>query len=87
MTDLFPMFMKLEGKRCLVVGAGKVGEPKIAGLLNTGASIRVVTLAASDSVRQWATAGNIELELREFSPNDLDGVFLAVVATAVRRRR
>src|ERR1700722_12979805 len=81
-TSLFPMFMKLEGKRCLVVGAGKVGEPKIAGLLNTGASIRVVALEASDNVRQWAAAENIELELREFAPSDLDGVFLAVVATA-----
>lgn len=82
MTSLFPMFMKLEGKRCLVVGAGKVGEPKISGLLNTGASIRVVTLQASDNVQRWAADGHIELELREFSPSDLDGVFFAVVATA-----
>ncbi len=36
-TDLFPMFMKLTGKQCLVVGAGKVGEPKIGGLIDTGA--------------------------------------------------
>ena len=42
MTSLFPMFLKLEGKQCLVVGAGKVGEPKIGGLLETGARIRVV---------------------------------------------
>lgn len=82
MTSLFPMFIKLEGRRCLVVGAGKVGEPKVAGLLNTGAQIRVVALQANDNVRQWAAAGNIDLELREFSPGDLDGVFLAVVATA-----
>ncbi len=38
------MFLKLEGKQCLVVGAGKVGEPKIGGLLETGARIRVVAL-------------------------------------------
>ena len=36
-TNLFPMFMKLAGKQCLVVGAGKVGEPKIGGLIDTGA--------------------------------------------------
>jgi precorrin-2 dehydrogenase / sirohydrochlorin ferrochelatase len=81
-TSLFPMFMKLEGKRCLVVGAGKVGEPKIAGLVNTGAVIRVVALQASDSVTRWAAEGKIALELREFSPSDLGGTFLAVVATA-----
>ncbi len=84
MTSLFPMFLKLEGKRCLVVGAGNVGEPKIAGLLDTGARIRVVALDASPSVREWARAGKIDLEIRHFESNDLDGAFLAVVATSSR---
>jgi precorrin-2 dehydrogenase/sirohydrochlorin ferrochelatase len=78
------MFMKLSGKRCLVVGAGKVGEPKIGGLIDTGARIHVVAIAASDQVREWADAGKIDLELRAFSSSDLDGMFLAVVATASR---
>ncbi|HEY6301782.1 MAG TPA: bifunctional precorrin-2 dehydrogenase/sirohydrochlorin ferrochelatase [Terriglobales bacterium] len=82
MTNLFPMFMKLAGKQCLVVGAGKVGEPKIGGLIDRGASIRVVATAASGQVREWADAGKIELELRPFSEHDLDGKFLAVAATA-----
>ena len=84
MTNLFPMFMKLAGKQCLVVGAGKVGEPKIGGLIDTGARIHVVAIAASGQVREWADAGKIELELRTFSTSDLDGKFLAVVATASR---
>ena len=84
MTSLFPMFLKLDGRQCLVVGAGKVGEPKIGGLFETGARIRVVALAASPAVRDWARAGRIELELRVFSPEDLDGAFLAVVATNSR---
>jgi len=83
-TNLFPLFLKLEGRQCLVVGAGKVGEPKIAGLLDTGARIRVVALDASPAVREWASAGRIELDLRAFSPEDLDGAFLAVVATSSR---
>jgi precorrin-2 dehydrogenase/sirohydrochlorin ferrochelatase len=78
------MFMKLEGKQCLVVGAGKVGEPKIGGLLETGARIRVVALDASPAVREWARSGRIELELRAFSTDDLQGAFLVVVATASR---
>ena len=84
MTNLFPMFMKLSGKRCLVVGAGKIGEPKIGGLIDTGALIHVVAIAASDQVRAWVDAGKIDLELRAFSSSDLDGMFLAVVATASR---
>ena len=82
MTNLFPMFLKLEGRQCLVVGAGKVGEPKIAGLLDTGARVRVIALDASPAVRTWARAGRIELYLRAFSPEDLDGASLAVVATS-----
>lgn len=84
MTSLFPMFLKLKGKRCLVVGAGNVGEPKIEGLLETGAQVRVVALQASPVVREWALAGKIELELRAFAADDLRDVFLAVVATSSR---
>ncbi len=78
------MFLKLKGKRCLVVGAGNVGEPKIEGLLETGAQVRVVALQASPVVREWALAGKIELELRAFAADDLRDVFLAVVATSSR---
>jgi precorrin-2 dehydrogenase/sirohydrochlorin ferrochelatase len=85
MSALFPMFMKLENKPCLVVGAGKVGEPKIASLIDTGALIRVVAFGASDMVRKWAQEGKIKLELRAFTAADLDGIFLAVVATASRQ--
>jgi precorrin-2 dehydrogenase/sirohydrochlorin ferrochelatase len=81
-TNLFPMFVKLEGKQCLVVGAGKVGEPKIGGLIDTGANIQVVAIEASLQVREWADEGKIALELRAFVASDLDNKFLAVVATA-----
>lgn len=84
MTSLFPMFLKLEGKQCLIVGAGKVGEPKIACLLETGAVIRVVAIEASLAVREWARSGRIELDLRPFETDDLAGAFLAVVATNSR---
>jgi len=76
------MFLKLENKRCLVVGAGKVGEPKIAGLLDTGAHVSVIALEAAEAVHEWANAGKISLELRAFVPEDLDGAFVAVIATA-----
>jgi siroheme synthase-like protein len=84
-TNLFPMFMKLAGKQCLVVGAGTVAEPKIGGLIDTGARIHVVAIEASCQVRNWADAGKIELELRAFSESDLDSRFLAVAATSSSR--
>jgi precorrin-2 dehydrogenase/sirohydrochlorin ferrochelatase len=82
--SLFPMFVKLEGCRVLVVGAGRVGEPKIRGLLPTGAKIRVVAHQVSTAVQEWAGRGEIVLEERGFVLSDLDGVFLVVVATSSR---
>ena len=82
MSSLFPIFLKLDGKRCLVVGAGKVGEAKIAGLIQTGARVHVVALQASQAVHEWAKAGKIVLELRAYVPADFEGASLAVIATS-----
>jgi len=81
MERLFPIYVKLGGRRVLVVGAGAVAEEKILGLVDTGATIKVVALAASQRVQEWAAAGLVALEERAFEARDLDGVFLAVVAT------
>jgi precorrin-2 dehydrogenase/sirohydrochlorin ferrochelatase len=78
---LFPMFMKLEGRACLVVGAGTIGEPKINSLITAGASVRVVALHATDTVAEWAQAGAITWEARAFNNADLDGTFLVIAAT------
>ena len=85
MTSLFPMFIKLTGRQVLVVGAGNAGELKIGGLLETGVRIRVVALEATPTVREWARSAEIELELRAFADDDLQGAFLVVAATASRR--
>ncbi|HEY1660470.1 MAG TPA: bifunctional precorrin-2 dehydrogenase/sirohydrochlorin ferrochelatase [Candidatus Sulfotelmatobacter sp.] len=82
MSSLFPMFLKLEGKRCLVVGAGTVGAPKIVRLAETGARVSVIALEAREEINELAGEKKIVLELRAFEANDLDGKFLAVVATA-----
>jgi precorrin-2 dehydrogenase/sirohydrochlorin ferrochelatase len=76
------MFVKLDGRPVLVVGAGAVGEQKIRGLLPTGARIQVVALAMNPAVREWATEQKITLAERAFSKSDLDGIFLVVVATS-----
>jgi len=81
MERLFPIYLKLRGRQVLVVGGGNVAEGKILSLLDTGATIRVVALQASQRVREWAAAGLLALAERAFEIQDLDGVFLVVVAT------
>ena len=81
---LFPMFMKLEGRSCLVVGAGTIGEPKISSLIAAGASTRVIALNATAAVAEWAREGSIVWEARAFDFADLDGVFMVIAATNSR---
>jgi precorrin-2 dehydrogenase/sirohydrochlorin ferrochelatase len=76
------MFLKLSGRLCLIVGAGRVAEPKIESLLRCGARVRVVAPAATRSIREAASAGKVVWEQRAFSPADLNGVFLVVAATS-----
>jgi precorrin-2 dehydrogenase len=76
------MFLKLEDRPCLVVGAGTVAEGKISSLLLAGATVRVVAPQANAAVQEWARTGVIRCESREFCPLDLDGVFLVIAATS-----
>jgi siroheme synthase-like protein len=62
--NLFPMFVKLEDRRCLVVGAGSVAESKIESLLTAGALVHVVAPKSTPKVREWARDGRIELSVR-----------------------
>ncbi len=79
---LFPMFLKLSARPCLVVGAGTIAESKIASLLEAGARVRVVAPAATQQVRSWAQSNAIEWQQRPFEPADLEGMFLVVAATS-----
>jgi precorrin-2 dehydrogenase len=80
--NLFPMFLKLEGRSCLVVGAGKIGESKIRSLLTAGAKVRVVAPWATPAVVAWERAGVITSKAREFETADLNSTFLVVAATS-----
>ena len=81
-ASLFPMFLKLEGRNCLVLGAGSVGEQKIRSLLDCGADIRVVATWATDAVKQWAQQHKLTLLEREYEPADLDNAYLVIAATS-----
>jgi uroporphyrin-III C-methyltransferase/precorrin-2 dehydrogenase/sirohydrochlorin ferrochelatase len=81
--SLLPIFLKLEGRRCLLVGAGTVALEKIGTLLRTGLRLRVVAPQARAEVRQLAAEGKLEWVQREFEPADLDGNFIAIAATNV----
>jgi precorrin-2 dehydrogenase/sirohydrochlorin ferrochelatase len=79
---LFPAFLKLQGRRCLVIGAGPIAEEKIQSLLHAGARIQVVAPAATERVRSWARAKQIRWQPRTFRSADLAGAFVVIAATS-----
>lgn len=82
--SLFPIFLKLEGRKCLVVGAGKVALEKITSLLQADASIHVVAPVACDAIEELVSQGSITLERRGFLEADVEGKVIVVTATDVR---
>jgi uroporphyrin-III C-methyltransferase/precorrin-2 dehydrogenase/sirohydrochlorin ferrochelatase len=73
---LFPAFLKLAGRRVLVVGGGTVAAARVASLVAAGASVTVV----APEVRPEIAAPGVRVERREFVPADIDGVWLVVAA-------
>jgi len=76
------MFLKLTGRNSLVVGAGTIGESKIASLLDAEAKIRAVAPETTPQVQAWAEEKRIEWLARAWEPGDLEGMFLVVGATS-----
>jgi uroporphyrin-III C-methyltransferase / precorrin-2 dehydrogenase / sirohydrochlorin ferrochelatase len=76
-----PIFLKLEARNALLIGAGNVAMEKIGTLLPTGLNLRVIAPQALPKIHQLARENNLELVLRPFQPSDLDGQFIAIAAT------
>lgn len=77
----YQISLLLENRPCLVIGAGRIAERKIGSLLDAGAKVRVVALEANPVVTALAASGQIDLQLREYAPTDLDDMFVVIVAT------
>ena len=79
--QLLPIFLRLEGRPALVVGAGNIALEKIGSLLKTGLRLRVVAPEARHEVQALAAEGKLEWVQREFLPDDLNDMFLVIAAT------
>jgi len=79
--NLLPIFIKLEGRPGLLVGAGTVALDKIGSLLSTGIRLRVIAPAAREEIQRLAADGALEWIPRAFEPSDVDGNYLVIAAT------
>jgi uroporphyrin-III C-methyltransferase / precorrin-2 dehydrogenase / sirohydrochlorin ferrochelatase len=73
---MYPVFLKLTGRRVLLVGGGPVAAGKLAGLLADGARVTVV----APEVRPELHRPGVTIKERPFEPADLDDVWYVVAA-------
>ncbi len=74
--QLFPAFLKLAGRRVVVVGGGPVAASKLRALLDAGADVTVIAPEMTPEI----DAAPVARMRREFEPGDLDGAWLVVAA-------
>src|SRR5580704_15644007 len=80
--SLFAMFLKLQDRQCLVVGAGAIGEGKTQSLIEAGALVSVVAPRATQLLQELAATSAITWLKRKFKPSDLEGKSLVIAATS-----
>lgn len=79
-TTLLPVFLKVAGRRVVVVGGGPVAAAKLGGLQGSGADVLVVAPELRQEILAQAGSGWLVAERREFRPADLDGAWLVIAA-------
>ena len=77
----FPIFIQLEEEDCLVAGGGRVAQRKVEILLEYGPKIRLVAPRVTDSLWKMGQQGKIQIFLRRFRPEDLEGARLVIAAS------
>jgi uroporphyrin-III C-methyltransferase/precorrin-2 dehydrogenase/sirohydrochlorin ferrochelatase len=79
-SDLYPLSLRLAGRRVVVVGAGGVAARRVPRLLATGAHVVVIDPSPSRAIRELAD--QLDVVLRPYATGDLDGAWLVHACTS-----
>lgn len=82
MYNFLPILINIKGKKCVVIGGGKVAERKIKTLLKYGADITVVSPDITEKLKKIIQKGKIKYLKKNYSKQDLKDAFLVVAATS-----
>ncbi len=81
MTQYYPAYLNIAGRRAVVVGGGEVAERKTAQLLASGANVTLVSPDATPELERLASDGRVRWIRRAYASGDLAGAWLAIAAT------
>ena len=77
----YPVMLDLTSRPCLVVGGGAVAERKVAGLVEAGARVTIVSPWLTPALLRLATEAPLRWRPREYTAGDAAGFILVMVAT------
>src|SRR3989304_7655702 len=77
----YPIFLDLSGKRCVIVGGGRVAERKCSTLIKTGARITVISPRITKRLTDYREKGLIRHIPRQYRSGDIKSAFIVIVAT------
>lgn len=81
MNYLYPVFLNLTNKNCLVVGGGKVAERKVLSLIESKARVTVIGPKLSKNILDLSRKYHVRIIKRNYQKGDIKGFFLAIAAT------
>jgi precorrin-2 dehydrogenase/sirohydrochlorin ferrochelatase len=81
MSTYYPIFLNIQGKKCVVVGGGEVAERKARALADQGSSVTVISARVCNGLAQLAEQGTIQIFRRDYRSGDLEHALIAIAAT------
>src|SRR3954468_8657229 len=78
---VYPGGLRLKDRRVVVVGGGQVAHRRIAGLLEAGAQVTLVSPQVTPALEPLVAAGSLAWVPRGYETGDLDGAWYAGAAT------
>ena len=82
--EYLPLFFKLTGQPCLIVGGGEVAARKTETLRQAGGLVTVVSPQLTETLADLSVQHKIEWKQKHFAPEDVDGFKLIIGATSDR---
>jgi len=81
MSTYYPIFLNIQGRKCVVVGGGEVAERKVQSLVEHGAFVTVISPRLSQGLAKLVKKGTIQLLMRDYQPGDLENALIVIAAT------
>jgi len=80
----YPAFLDITGKKCVVIGGGRVAERKCSPLIRAGAKVVVISPGLTRGLESLKKKGLIRHIARHHRRGDLKSAFVAIAATDSR---